>query len=95
MPMGSANSLYQCSLEVRVMHDGHAASLFKAVRDDQASKYKQVAIKHAEAFVKIASRHGYRFTEDTLAESLTHLSDQEVAAMVNPGVGQRTRLIPR
>jgi hypothetical protein len=77
------------------MEERHAAELFKAVCQSQAGKFKKVAIQNAEAFVNIAARHGYRFTTENLAESLTHLSDHEVAAMVNPGVGQRTRLIPR
>ncbi len=77
------------------MEERHAAELFKSVCKAQASKFKQIAVSNAGAFVKIAARHGYRFTEDNLVESLTHLSDHEVAAMVNPGVGQRTRLIPR
>lgn len=77
------------------MQERHAAELFKAVCEVQAGKFKKIAIQNADTFVNIAARHGYRFTKENLAESLTHLSDTEVAAMVNPGVGQRTRLIPR
>jgi hypothetical protein len=77
------------------MQERHAAELFKAVCAAQAGKFKKIAVQNAETFVNIAARHGYRFTQENLAESLTHLSDHEVAAMVNPGVGQRTRLIPR
>ncbi|MER3434351.1 MAG: Nif11-like leader peptide family natural product precursor [Leptolyngbya sp. ERB_1_1] len=73
----------------------HAAAFFKAVQKDHALKVRLQATSDPEAFVKIARDHGYDVTESEMEEWLDHLPEAELAALFNPGIGGRQRLIPR
>jgi predicted ribosomally synthesized peptide with nif11-like leader len=73
----------------------HAAEFFKSVRNDQALKTRLQATSDPQTFVKIASDRGYEFTETELENALEQFSESELAAIFNPGVGGRQRLIPR
>ncbi len=77
------------------MSQHRAAEFFKAVKKDQALQSRLQATSDPIAFVKIAADQGYHFTENDLESALSQLSEAELAALLNPGVGGRERLVPR
>lgn len=72
-----------------------AAKFFKAVQQDQALQAKFKAITNPETFVNMAAERGYNFTTEELENQIGKLSHEEVAAIVNPGVGTRRHLLPK
>ncbi|GAC1483043.1 MAG: hypothetical protein NVS2B14_21510 [Chamaesiphon sp.] len=72
-----------------------AARFFKVVQQDQALQQKLKATTNPETFVKIAEQRGYSFTIDELENAIEQLSAEEVAAVINPGVGPRRHILPR
>jgi predicted ribosomally synthesized peptide with nif11-like leader len=77
------------------MSQRHAAEFFKSVKKDQLQACKLKAIQAPTEFIKMASDRGYSFNEDELEAVLEQLSEGELAAITNPGVGSRQRLVPR
>ncbi len=77
------------------MAQDNAARLFKAVQQAQASQERQKAISNPEAFVHLAANSGYSFTVTDLETQINQLSDEEIAAIFNPGLGPRRHLTPR
>lgn len=77
------------------MSQHRAAEFFKAVKKDQALQSRMRATSDPIAFIQIATAQGYCFTEDELESALDRLSEVELAALFNPGVGGRERLVPR
>lgn len=77
------------------MSQHHAAEFFKAVQADQCLKTRLQATSDPQTFIKIAADRGYSFTEKELDAFLDRLSPAELAALFNPGVGSRQRLVPR
>ncbi|MBD1843743.1 Nif11-like leader peptide family natural product precursor [Cyanobacteria bacterium FACHB-63] len=77
------------------MSQHHAAELFKAVQKDHALKVRLQATSDPETFVKIANDRGYTVTESEVEEWVNRFPASELAALFNPGVGGRQRLIPR
>lgn len=77
------------------MSEHHAAEFFKAVKQDQALQAKLKAISDPKAFIKIAADRGYCFSEEELETQLEQLPEAELAALFNPGVGGRQRIVPR
>ncbi len=77
------------------MSQHRAAEFFKAVKKDQALKSRVQATSDPIAFTQIAAEKGYHFSADDLESALDQLSEAELAALFNPGVGGRERLVPR
>lgn len=77
------------------MAQENAARFFKSVKQDEALKAKLKATTDPESFVKIAEGHGYNFTTKELQAAISKLSDEEMAAVVNPGVAPRGHILPR
>lgn len=77
------------------MSQRHAAEFFKAVHEDHALKVRLQATSDPESFMKIAADHGYTITALDVEEMIKQLPESELAAMFNPGIGGRQRLIPR
>ncbi|MBW4446776.1 MAG: Nif11-like leader peptide family natural product precursor [Spirirestis rafaelensis WJT71-NPBG6] len=77
------------------MAQKNAAQLFKAVKLDQALKQQIKAASNPEAFIKIAEEHGYNFTVEELESEISKLSEEELAAIVNPGIAPRYHINPR
>ncbi len=73
----------------------HAAEFFKAVHQDHALKVRLQATSDPQAFVKIAADRGYTINESDVTEMIDRLPESELAALFNPGIGGRQRLIPR
>lgn len=72
-----------------------AARFFKAVQKDQGLQDRLKATNDPDTFIKIAEHRGYHFTVEELSAALGNLSDDEVSAVVNPGIGPRRRIVPR
>lgn len=72
-----------------------AARFFKAAQKDHALQNKLKATADPETFVKIAEQRGYRFTVEELEVAISKLSEEELAALINPGIGPRRHLVPR
>jgi predicted ribosomally synthesized peptide with nif11-like leader len=77
------------------MTQHNAAQLFKAVKQDQALKERLKATSDPEAFVKIAKDRGYEFTVEELHTEISKLSEEDLAAIVNPGLAPRRHIHPR
>lgn len=77
------------------MAQSKAAQLFKAIKQDQAFKERLKAVSEPEAFIKIAKERGYDFTVEELEVELSKLSEEELAAIVNPGMAPRQHIYPR
>lgn len=72
-----------------------AARFFKAIQKDDALKAKLKATDDPETFVSIAAERGYNFTVEQLQAEIEKLSPEEMASVINPGVGPRRHLVPR
>lgn len=77
------------------MPQENAARLFQAVKKDQALQEKLKATANPEAFIKIAREGGYEFTVEELDSEIDKLSEEDLAAIVNPGWGNRRHINPR
>lgn len=77
------------------MSQYHAAAFFKAVQKDYALQNRLQAIGDPEALVRLAHERGYSVTETEIEQWLDRLPESELAALFNPGIGGRQRLIPR
>ncbi|BDI18262.1 hypothetical protein ANSO36C_40640 [Nostoc cf. commune SO-36] len=77
------------------MTQQNAARLFQAVKQDQALQEKLKATADPKSFIKIAQERGYDFTAEELDSEIDKLSDEDLAAIVNPGWGTRRHINPR
>ncbi|MEA5565853.1 MULTISPECIES: Nif11-like leader peptide family natural product precursor [unclassified Anabaena] len=77
------------------MTQQNATQLLQAVKEDQALQARLKATDNPEAFIKIAKESGYDFTIEELEAEISQLSDEELAAIVNPGWGTRRHIHPR
>jgi predicted ribosomally synthesized peptide with nif11-like leader len=77
------------------MTQEHAARFFKAVQQDNALQAKLKATTDPEAFIQIAANQGYQFTVAELDTQIGKLTPEEFAAVINPGISPRRRLMPR
>ncbi len=77
------------------MTQQNAARLFEAVKRDQALQERLKATANPEAFIKIARERGYEFTVEELDAEIDKMSEEDLAAIVNPGWGTRRHLNPR
>lgn len=72
-----------------------AARFFKAIQKDDALKAKLRATDDPETFVNIAAERGYNFTVEQLHAQIEQMSPEEVASVINPGVGPRRHIVRR
>lgn len=77
------------------MTQEHAARFFKAVQQDQGLKDKLKATTDPESFIKVAEQRGYHFTIAELDNEIGKLSEEQFAAVINPGVAPRRHILPR
>lgn len=75
-------------------HD-NAARLFHSLRSDQDQQLRQQALENPEGFVQMAEQQGYHLQVNQLAAQVAQLSEEELAAIWNPGIGPRRHLIRR
>lgn len=72
-----------------------AAQFFKAAKEDQALQNRLKAASDPKTVMEIAAQTGYQLTLEDLNRAIEQLSEAEVAAMINPGIGPRQHLLPR
>jgi len=77
------------------MSQESAARFFKAIQKDDALKAKLKATDDPKTFVNIAAERGYNFTVEQLQAEIEKLSHEEMAAVINPGIGPRRHIVPR
>jgi predicted ribosomally synthesized peptide with nif11-like leader len=65
------------------------------VRNDRELKERLKAATNWQSCLHIAEDIGYHFTSQELETGLNELPDEEVAAMINPGIAPRRHLSPR
>ena len=73
----------------------NAACLLKAIQKQEAVEEKNQAVENVEKFMKIAAKRGYSFTAEQIKNEISKLSLEELACMLNPGVGPRHHLLAR
>ncbi len=74
---------------------GNAAHIYKKVQHAHSTEERQIALSDPEAFVKLAMNRGHQLTVEDLETQLNQLSDEDVAAIFNPGIPPRLHLFPR
>jgi predicted ribosomally synthesized peptide with nif11-like leader len=69
----------------------------ESVKQDQQLKEKVKAAQEPETLVEIAKERSYIFSPEELDTALSNLSKKqdELAALVNPGISPRRHLHPR
>jgi endonuclease IV len=77
------------------MSEKSAASQLKRVQQREMTKIQQEAMAHPELFVQIAAHQGYYISPEAVTDQIQHMSLEELASVVNPGVAPRRHLIPR
>ncbi|MEA5515445.1 Nif11-like leader peptide family natural product precursor [Nodularia sp. UHCC 0506] len=77
------------------MKQSKTAQILAAVKEDQALQARLKATNNPEEFIKIAKECGYDFTIEELENEISQLSDEDLAAIVNPGWGTRRHIHPR
>ena len=77
------------------MTQQNAAQLLKAIRQNEVLRERLKATTDPDTFVNLAAEHGYHFTKGDLKAELDKLSDEEFAAVCNPGIGPRLHLFPK
>ncbi|NER38769.1 MAG: Nif11 family protein [Oscillatoria sp. SIO1A7] len=73
----------------------NAACLLKAIQKQEAVKEASKAIENVEQLIKIAAKRGYSFTAEQMKNEINKLSLEELASIVNPGIGPRHHLLAR
>jgi predicted ribosomally synthesized peptide with nif11-like leader len=68
-----------------IMTSENAARFFKDVQQAQANQERLKASSDPETFILLAAARGYTFTVEDLPTQIGQLSDEEVAAIFNPG----------
>lgn len=74
---------------------GNAARIYKKVQHAYSTEERQIALSDPEAFVELAIARGHQLTVEDLETQLNQLSDEDVAAIFNPGIPPRLHLFPR
>jgi predicted ribosomally synthesized peptide with nif11-like leader len=67
---------------------------FTALSQDGNFKQRLKAAKQPEIFLQVMQEYGYSFTKDDLQRIVQELPEEELAAVLNPGVAPRRHLIP-
>jgi hypothetical protein len=73
----------------------NAARLHKEINAQQDRQLRQQALQDPQVFVSLAERQGYRLNANNLAEEVAKLSAPTIAAIWNPGIGDRRHLLRR
>lgn len=77
------------------MAQENAARFFHAVQQAQATEQRQAVLNDPENFLRLAAESGFSFTVEDLSSQLSQLSDEQIAAIFNPGISPRRHLTPR
>jgi Nif11 domain len=73
----------------------NAAQFFNSLRSDLDRQLRLRSLKNPGEFMRMAEKRGYRFQGHQLNDDIARLSEDELAAIWNPGIGPRRHLIRR
>ena len=73
----------------------NAARFFKTIQQSQDQAARRSALSQPDRFIQLAANLGYQFNVKTLEAEIEHLSEEEIAAIFNPGMGPRRHLLPK
>lgn len=73
----------------------NAARLRKDIHLEQDRQLRLQALQDPSAFMHLAQQRGYSLNLNQLTEEVSKLSDKEIAAIWNPGIGDRRHLVRR
>lgn len=73
----------------------NAARLWKQLNTAQSAQLRQRALKAPRQFIALAQKQGYKLSLSNFAEQVSALSEEAIAAILTPGVGNRRHLIRR
>ncbi len=73
----------------------NAARLHKDIHAAQDRELRLQAIQDPKTFMSLAQQQGYSLSLSNLAEELSKLSETAIAAIWNPGIGDRRHLVRR
>lgn len=77
------------------MPEQNAARLYKTVQRAHAEQERQSALNDPEKFIRLAAARGMPLTIENFSAQISQLSDEEIAAIFNPGIPPRRHLFPR
>ena len=73
----------------------NAARIHKDINVAQDQQLRLRSIEAPLEFIKLAQNQGYVLNPDALEAEIANLSDKEIAAIWNPGIGDRRHLVRR
>jgi hypothetical protein len=73
----------------------NAARLHKNINAEQDRQLRLQAIQDPRGFMRLAEQQGYHLNLNKLTEEISNLSAKEIAAIWNPGIGDRRHLLRR
>lgn len=76
-----------------MLRQKNAAHLYKAVQQNQDNENRLRALNDSATFMKIAAEQGHHLDANHLEAELEQLSEEEIAAIFNPGLSPRKHLI--
>jgi hypothetical protein len=73
----------------------NAARLHKDMYVEQDRQLRLQAIQDPQRFIRLAQQQGYKLNSNKLASEIAALSASTIAAIWNPGIGDRRHLVRR
>ena len=73
----------------------NAARLHKDIHAAQDRELRLQAIQDPKMFMNLAAQQGYSLSPNNFIEELSKLSETVIAAIWNPGIGDRRHLVRR
>ena len=71
------------------------SNFFAIVEKDNSLQIKIKIVTNLDVIVEIAAGYDYQFTSAELQSFLEKMPNQDLAPAINPGIGNRSHLIPR
>lgn len=66
-----------------------------AAKQDEGLRQKLKAAMDMGGYIKVAQERGYDFTAEDLQMELNQMPEEDVAELVNPGIGPRRHIEPQ
>ncbi len=73
----------------------NAARLHKGINAEQDRQLRLQAIQDPQRFILLAQQQGYNLNSNNLTAEIAALSASTIAAIWNPGIGDRRHLVRR
>jgi hypothetical protein len=73
----------------------NAARFHKEIYAEQDRQLRLQAIQDPQRFIRLAEQQGYKINSNNFASEIAGLSAATIAAIWNPGIGDRRHLVRR